>query len=117
MTAKKIVNKTAEKIVKEAKTLCSMLFKEKLQDVYLYGSYARGDFNKYSDVDILVTVDMDDEQLIKYRKFIMKIDHELTWKYDIIVSIITVPTGRFSRFVDILPFYRNVKAEGINYGN
>lgn len=117
MAAKKIVNKKADKIVKEAKVLCSKLFEDKLCDVYLYGSYARGNYNKYSDIDILITVNMTDKQLIKYRKYILNIDHELTWKYDVMVSIVVVPTKRFIRFVDILPFYRNVSTEGINYGN
>lgn len=34
-------------------------FKEKLTDCYLYGSYARGDYHKYSDVDIMMVVDLD----------------------------------------------------------
>lgn len=111
------INKKADKIVREAKTLCTELFREKLCDVYLYGSYAKGKYNKYSDIDILITVNMTDRQLMKYRKYILDIDHDLTWKYDVMVSIVVVPTERFSKYIDILPFYRNVSTEGINYGN
>ena len=42
----------------EAYKLCKDLFKDKLTDCYLYGSYARGDFNKDSDVDIMMVVKM-----------------------------------------------------------
>ena len=116
MTIKKSVNKKAVKIVKEVRELCSLLFGNKLHDVYLYGSYARGDFDEYSDVDILVTADITEKQLIKYNSIILDIDCKLTNKYDMMVSVILVPLQRFSRFSNDLPFYRNVINEGINYG-
>ena len=34
------------------------LFDDKLKDVILYGSYARGDFDNESDVDVAVIVDI-----------------------------------------------------------
>ncbi|MBO4791161.1 MAG: nucleotidyltransferase domain-containing protein, partial [Clostridia bacterium] len=37
----------------EAYALCREVFKEKLTDCYLYGSFARGDFDEDSDVDIM----------------------------------------------------------------
>lgn len=116
MATKKSVNKTALNIIKEIKQFCSLLFGDKLRDVYLYGSYARGDFDKYSDVDVLITLDMNDMQILKYRKNISEMDCDLTWKYDIMVNTVMVPLQRFNRFAEDLPFYRNVINEGINYG-
>ena len=113
----KKINKKADKIVKEAKVLCSELFGDKLCDVYLYGSYARGNYNKYSDIDILITVNMTDKQLMKYRTIISHINSELSLKYDIVVSITTESTKQFNKFTEFVPFYMNVKSEGINYGN
>ena len=45
-------------ILSQAYQRCASIFSDKISDAYLYGSYARGDFDDESDVDILVTVDM-----------------------------------------------------------
>ena len=34
-----------------------------LQNVILYGSYARGDFREDSDIDIMILVDLSDEEI------------------------------------------------------
>ena len=117
MSAKKTVNKKADKIVKEAKELCTDLFKDKLCDVYLYGSYARGDYHKYSDVDILLTLNLTEKQIKKYNNALCHIASELSLKYDITVSITTDPIKTFYKYTEFIPFYRNVLTEGINYGN
>lgn len=110
------INKKAVKIVNEVKQLCRLLFADKLHDVYLFGSYARGDYDEESDVDILLTLDLTDRQLIKYRKSVSYINSRLSLKYDVTVSTILVPLKRFIKYADDLPFYSNVINEGINYG-
>ena len=112
----KKVNKKADKIVKEVKNLCLELFKDKLCDVYLYGSYARGDYDTESDIDILLTLNLTDKQIHSYFNSICHIGSILSLKYDITVSINAVSIKRFIKFADDLPFYRNVITEGINYG-
>ena len=116
MPTKKIINKKALKIVNEIKQLCGLLFGNKLQDIYLFGSYARGDYDEESDVDIMLTLALTDNQIIAYRKSVSHIGSRLSLKYDITVSIIMVPLKRFIKYADDLPFYRNVINEGINYG-
>ncbi len=112
------INRKASKIVKEVKTICSQLFGDKLHDIYLYGSYARGDYDKESDIDILLTVNLTQKQIIKYRKHIAVICSDLSLKYDITVSISIQPLNLFIKFSQDLPFYRNVIKEGIHsYGN
>lgn len=39
------------------------LFKEKVYKIVLYGSYARGDFTKESDVDIMILLNCDKEEV------------------------------------------------------
>lgn len=111
MNNKKIVN-----IINETKELCKILFQDKMSDFYLYGSYARGDYNKYSDIDLLITLSLSDKEIVKYRKQIADITNKLIKKYDIMVSIVMVPLDRFIQYSNDLPFYKNVIKEGINYG-
>ena len=52
---------------------------EPLATVILYGSFARGDNKKYSDIDILILVDKDkisysDEKRIKYPLYDLEFD-------------------------------------------
>ena len=56
----------AVKILEEVYADCSQIFPCAIQDAYLYGSYARGDFHEDSDVDILLTVDLDWPELEAY---------------------------------------------------
>ena len=109
-------NKNFINIIKETKELCEILFQDKLYDFYLYGSYARGDYNKYSDIDLLITLNISDKEIIKYRKQIVNITNTILKKYDIMVSIVIVPLDRFMQYSKVLPFYRNILKEGINYG-
>lgn len=117
MSVRKKVNKKALKILEEVKERCSLLFKDKLQDVYLYGSYARGDYNKYSDVDIFVTLNLTQRQIIKYRYPIAEIGSDLSLKYDVTVSIATEAKNHFYRYLPILPFYKNIIKEGVCFEN
>ena len=45
-----------EKLLKELKQGLIRLYGERLKGVYLYGSYARGDFQEGSDLDVLVVL-------------------------------------------------------------
>ena len=93
---------------------CSKIFPQAIENVYLYGSYARGDFDKESDVDIFFTVDMDWEGISRYSKQFDHFVSELSLKYDVLVSVMVNPLALFLQF-DELPYFMNVKNEGIRY--
>ena len=38
----------------------------RVKKIILYGSYARGDFNKKSDIDIMILTDLKDEEIYDY---------------------------------------------------
>ena len=102
-------------ILAEAYRRCREVFSDELCDAYLYGSYARDDYDSESDIDILVTVDMDAEKLSGFRSSVSAVNHELSLEHDITVSITAKPLEQFRRYSDILPYYRNVVKEGIRY--
>ena len=103
-------------IFREAVEECRKVLDGKLRDAYLYGSYARGDFHEWSDIDILLTVDMTPEELTKYRHLISIVNNDLSLKYDVTVSTTAKPLEQFNRYADVMPYYRNVLREGIRYG-
>lgn len=99
----------------KAYSLCKVLFADKLTDCYLYGSYARGDFDKESDIDIMMVVDLSLEDASLYRKQVSIIASQLSLRYDITVSIKLQSKIVLNKYKDVLPFYQNVLNEGIRY--
>jgi uncharacterized protein len=109
MCSKEKLNSILEALQKSAEEI----FKNKLEAVILYGSYARGDFDDESDIDVMIIVDIDKENLLKYRKLIYKIAHDIGFENDILISPHLQDRETFENWSDVVPFYQNVKREGL----
>ncbi len=94
---------------------CDQISGGKIHDAILYGSYARGEQNAGSDIDILLTADLTQEQITEKRRAIAALASDLSLDHDVTVSIQIVPLVQFRRYADFLPFYQNVLKEGIRY--
>ncbi len=103
-------------ILQEVYDGCQAIF-GKIKDAYLYGSYARGDYHEESDVDILLTVEQPQKVISRHRSDIANLSSDLSLEHDITVSISVKPAEQFERLIDVLPFYQNVKREGIKYAS
>lgn len=57
---KNIMSEVYEELIK--------LFGKKIERITLYGSYARGDFNLESDVDIMILLNCDQKEITQRRK-------------------------------------------------
>ncbi len=102
-------------ILGEAFERSKAVFGNSLVNAYLYGSFARGDYDDESDVDILLTVDKSDSDIRLYNKSLAKIDSDLSLDHNITVTVTVKPVEQFNLFAEISPFYRNVINEGICY--
>ena len=105
----------ALQILSEAYERCQVLYEGRVRDAYLYGSYARGDFHAESDVDIMMVVSAQDEFVRERRWDLFDINSDLSLEHDITVSVKAAPVGRFERMREALPYYRNIRQEGIRY--
>lgn len=85
----------------------------KLSKVIVYGSYARGDYNDCSDVDVMVLVKMSDEEIRAVKNEIYDIAFDIQLSTDIEISPIIKNEEQYEYWVDTLPFYRNVREEGV----
>lgn len=102
-------------ILGEAYRECERIYPDGISAAYLYGSYARGDYNAESDIDILIVVDMDAAEFAKRRSMVAKVASAMSLEYDITVSISVKSERQFSAYADVLPFFRNVVREGVRY--
>ncbi len=109
MCSKNQLNMLLRIVAEEAKDI----FKTKLHSVILYGSYARGDYDEESDVDIMILVDMPAENLADFRRRLDSLCGSLLYDYGIVVSITERDLETYNRYAKILPFYQNIEREGV----
>ena len=83
----------------------------------MFGSYARGDVHAESDIDILLTADLTQEQIASHRRAVSRVASALSLDRDVTFSVHVVPLAQFRRYADFLPFYQNVLKEGIRYAD
>ncbi len=77
---------------------CSKLLGKRLKKIILYGSYARGDYNNSSDIDILVLTDYKQSQFYSVLKKLSSMTYDIT---------------NYNSEIDTIPFYSNIQKEGV----
>lgn len=102
-----------KKIYEEAKKSLKSLLKERLTKIVLYGSFARNTETSESDIDIMVLTDLDDNEIKTCNDAINKITLELSLKYDLVFSFVIINKDHFTKYLNVVPFYKNVSNEGI----
>lgn len=88
----------------------SILYGDMLSHIILFGSQARGDDTPDSDIDIMIVLNRDTMPELEDER-VSKVTGPLCREYDVVISCITVPEGRF--LLEDTPFLRNVRNEGI----
>lgn len=104
-----------QEIINDFTVKIRKLLGNSLKQIVLYGSYARGDFNENSDIDIMILIDMEDKELENYYEKIVEIayDIESEQNFKIHLSPIVKNIDKFNYWLDTVPFYMNVKKEGV----
>lgn len=87
----------------------------RVKKIILYGSYARGDYNKNSDIDIMILTDLLDDEMYDYFVKIsdMAYDIEEANNFEISLSPLIKNIEKFNYWLEVLPFYMNVQKEGV----
>jgi predicted nucleotidyltransferase len=84
-----------------------------LVKVYLYGSYARGDYTQDSDIDFVALVNEERKAVQKQLDDIWSVSCGLGLDYDVLISPTAIPYEEFMKMKDILPYYDNLYKEGV----
>lgn len=86
---------------------------DKLTKIIVYGSYARGDYREDSDVDIMILTKLSEEEIRAIKNDIYDLAFEVEMSTGIELSPIIKNEEQYEYWVDTLPFYRNVRDEGV----
>ena len=94
---------------------CINILGDRVKKIILYGSYARGDYNDSSDIDIMILTDLTDDEIVTYRKEIYDIAYDIEWdnNFEINISPLIKNIDKFNYWLEYLPFYMNVQKEGV----
>ncbi len=102
-------------IVDEFVSRANAILGNRVKKIILYGSYARGDYNDSSDIDIMILTDLKDSEM--YENFVkisdMAYDIEEENNFDITLSPLIKNIDKFNYWLEALPFYMNVQREGV----
>ena len=86
---------------------------ENLKEIILYGSYARGDYKKNSDIDIMILTDLESDELITYRNKIWECAYEIEFEKNVVISPLLKNIDYFNAWSEVKPFYMNILKEGV----
>lgn len=94
------------------------IYGQHLKSVILYGSYARGDFQIDSDIDIMILVDLEDSEIEQFRSQLSWITYDFNEEHNSDIKPITKNETHFRKWLGVYPFYTNVHKEGVKiYGS
>lgn len=85
---------------------------DKLYQLLLYGSYARGDYDEESDMDFMVIADVPHDELAKYRKAVNHVASRTGLKNDMMLSVSMMDKATIYEKRNVLPFFNAVLTEG-----
>ncbi len=86
---------------------------DKIKKVILYGSYARGDFRKDSDVDVMILVDVGLDGVSAIERKICDITYDFNNEHETDIMPVVQSKEHFDYWKNADMFYRNVEKEGV----
>lgn len=91
------------------------MFGDALTSIILYGSYARGDNHEFSDIDIMVIANISTSEMPFYRDKLADVSSQLSLESEdcMTISVSLKDVETFSKYKNILPFYKSVLADGV----
>ena len=103
------MRKIVDEFIKEVQELLG----DRIKSIILYGSYARGDFNKKSDVDLLILTDLNEKEIEEFRNVIWEKCADIEIDVGIVISPLIRNIDEFYSWSDVKPFYINILKEGV----
>lgn len=87
------------------------IFQKDLSMIILYGSAARGEATKESDIDVAIIMKCQMNGEIKKRFIKWAADMDI--RYERVFSIVDIQESNMKKWESVLPFYKNIQREGV----
>ena len=99
-----------QRLLAELKKGLTELYGRRLKAVYLFGSYARGDYNNNSDLDVMIVLDNYTsywDELV----YSAELASHLSLEYNVTISRMIMTEEQWNK--GDLPILRNIRVEGL----
>ena len=87
-----------------------------VEGIFLYGSYARGDYDEESDIDFVAIVNGDRLDLQKKCHQVWDEINKMDLEYDTVTSAQVIPAHEYEKYKGFLLYYKNIQKEGKRIG-
>lgn len=87
------------------------IFQNNISMIILYGSMARNEATNESDIDIAIIIKNEMDNQIKKRFIRWAADMDM--RYEKVFSIVDIQEDNMKKWESVLPFYQNIRKEGI----
>jgi len=97
-------------LMKELKEGLVQIYGDKLKAVYLYGSYARGDYRQGSDVDVMILLKSYRnywEELYRSSDYVS----DISLKYEVTISCLIIKEIQWQQ--SDMPVVRSIRKDGV----
>lgn len=105
-------NSEIAEILRKIEAEARKIIGDSLDEIILFGSYARGEGEPESDLDVALLVQGEDDTIKKWDSRFTELMEDLVLEHEIFVSIMLISRTHFNKYVDALPFYMNINKEG-----
>ena len=89
------------------------LFGKRVAKIILYGSYARGDFEQDSDMDIMILADIRPEEISCYADKVYDITYDFEMQYGVEINPSIQCMRTYEQWKNVYPFFMNIEKEGV----
>ena len=108
MITNEILDTISQKIAQSYRSI----YGNSIKGIFLYGSYARGDFDEESDIDYAAIIEGERLLLQEKLKRVWKDAADIGLEHDVLVSPTMIPEAEFEKYKGQIPYYRNIEREG-----
>lgn len=109
----KLTGEIIYKVQTEIVPLVNKALGKDLRKCLLYGSCARGDYTKDSDIDIALLVNCDRMEAKKYADKLADIASEMAMRYFAIVNFVCIPYEEYTKKKSWYLYFKNISEEGV----
>ncbi len=106
-------NDKINEIIKKFAFEMKNIFKNNLIEIILFGSYAKGNAEYGSDIDIMLLVDIDKSIIPQYRRIVGDVVFNIGIDYIVLFSPIIQNYYEFQQYKDASGFFKNIIREGV----
>ncbi|NJN80208.1 MAG: nucleotidyltransferase domain-containing protein [Anaerolineales bacterium] len=99
-----------QNLLKELKDGLVSMYGDRLKDLYLYGSYARGDYRQGSDLDVMILL-ADFKNYWDELERSTELASDLSLKYDVTLSRLIIKEIQWKE--SDMPVLRNIRTDGV----